>query len=72
MVPAGHPEGYLDAFRNMIAQSWRAMQGEVNDFPSFHAGLVGIEVVEAAIRSVAQGRVETTQCSSDFFARAYQ
>lgn len=52
MVPAGHPEGYLDAFRNVIAESWRAMQEGNRDFPTFAAGLRGIEIVEAAIKSV--------------------
>ena len=32
-TPAGHPEGYLDAFRNVIAESWRAMRGEAVDLP---------------------------------------
>src|SRR5258706_33178 len=52
MVPAGHPEGYLDAFRNVIAESWRAMREGKGDFPTFAAGLRGIEIVEAAIKSV--------------------
>jgi predicted dehydrogenase len=50
-VPAGHSEGYLDAFRNVIAESWRAMQEGKGDFPTFEAGLLAIEFVEAAIRS---------------------
>ena len=53
-VPAGHPEGYVDAFRNVMAESWRAMREGNGDFPTFEAGLRGIEVVEAAIDSVRQ------------------
>ena len=56
MVPAGHPEGYLDAFRNVISESWRAMREGNRDFPTFAAGLRGIEIVEAAIKSVADRR----------------
>ena len=52
-TPAGHPEGYLDAFRNVIAESWRAMRGERVEFPSFADGLRGVEMVEWA---VAEGR----------------
>ena len=50
-VPGGHPEGYLDAFRNVIAESWRAMREGSGDFPTFGAGLRGIEIVEAAVAS---------------------
>ncbi|MCR4283475.1 MAG: hypothetical protein NUV72_10670 [Bauldia sp.] len=51
MVPAGHPEGYLDAFRNVIAESWRAMQGESVVYPTFADGARDIAVVEAAVAS---------------------
>jgi predicted dehydrogenase len=55
-TPAGHPEGYLDAFRNVIAEAWRAMRGEAVDFPSFADGLRGVELVEQALASAAAGR----------------
>jgi predicted dehydrogenase len=50
-LPAGHAEGYLDAFRNVVSQAWSAMRGEASSFPSFHDGLRGIQLVEAAVRS---------------------
>lgn len=53
MTPAGHPEGYLDAFRNVIAESWRAMRGEDVVYPSFADGLRGVELVEQALASAA-------------------
>jgi predicted dehydrogenase len=56
MVPAGHVEGYLDAFRNVILQAWRAMQGETIRYPSFVDGLRGVRLVEAAVRSAETAR----------------
>jgi predicted dehydrogenase len=50
-LPAGHAEGYMDAFRNVISQAWSAMRGDASSFPSFHDGLRGIQLVEAAARS---------------------
>jgi predicted dehydrogenase len=50
-VPAGHPEGYVDAFRNVIAESWRAMRGEKVLYPSFGDGARGVALVEAAVES---------------------
>ena len=49
--PAGHPEGYVDAFRNVIAESWRAMRGEKVVYPSFADGSRGLALVEAAVES---------------------
>jgi predicted dehydrogenase len=54
-APAGHPEGYLDAFRNVIAESWRAMRSEAVTYPTFADGLRGVELVEAALASAAVG-----------------
>jgi predicted dehydrogenase len=55
-TPAGHPEGYLDAFRNAVAQIWAGIRGETNDFPSFADGLRGLQLVEAAVRSARERR----------------
>ncbi|MFL5337659.1 MAG: Gfo/Idh/MocA family protein [Geminicoccaceae bacterium] len=55
-TPAGHPEGYLDAFRNVIAESWQAMGGEAVSYPSFADGLRGVELVERALASAAWER----------------
>ena len=51
MTPAGHPEGYLDAFRNVIAEAWRGMRGEAVTYPTFADGLRGVELVEQALVS---------------------
>jgi predicted dehydrogenase len=53
-LPAGHAEGYLDAFRNVVAQAWSAMRGEAGVFPTFGDGLRGVELVEAAVRSASR------------------
>lgn len=70
-VPGGHPEGYLDAFRNVIAESWRGMKGETADFPTFGAGLRGIEIVEAAAASAGARRTEAVRNAGPSFAEAY-
>jgi predicted dehydrogenase len=55
-TPAGHAEGYMDAFRNVIRQCWSAMQGGTNDYPSFRDGLRGVRLVEAAVESARTHR----------------
>ena len=70
-TPLGHPEGYLDAFRNVIAESWRAMRGEAKDYPTFQAGLNGIAIVEAAVRSAADRQPVPIVTSEAGFAEAY-
>ena len=54
--PKGHPEGYLDAFRNIIGAAWRAMRGEAVSYPDFHAGLRGNAIVDAALESARRRR----------------
>jgi predicted dehydrogenase len=56
MLPAGHPEGYLDAFRNVVWQCWAAMSGTQRLYPSFADGLRGLHIVEAAIQSASNRR----------------
>jgi predicted dehydrogenase len=53
-LPAGHTEGYADAFRNVVRQAWAAMHGEAVRFPSFADGLRGLRLVEAAVRIAAR------------------
>ena len=38
VTPAGHPDGYLDAFRNVIAECWHAMREGGDAYPSFADG----------------------------------
>jgi predicted dehydrogenase len=55
--PAGHAEGYGDAFRNVFAEVYKAVAGEPHDsFPTFADGLRGVRTVEAAVRSAREGR----------------
>lgn len=56
MLPAGHAEGYADAFRNIVAQIWAGIRGEAADFPTFADGLRGVELVEAAVASARERR----------------
>lgn len=55
-LPAGHAEGYLDAFRNVVFQAWSAMRGEAMTYPTFGDGLRGLYLVEAAVQSAASRR----------------
>ena len=55
-LPAGHAEGYIDAFRNVVSQAWSAMQGNDIAYPSFADGLRGIQLVEAAVESARTQR----------------
>ncbi len=55
-LPAGHPEGYLDAFRNVVGSAWRAMRGEPVRYPTFGDGCRGNALVDAAIESARSRR----------------
>ena len=72
-VPAGHPEGYLDAFRNVISESWHAMrEGKaVGLFPTFEAGLRGIAIVEAAAAAARARKPVAVDAGGTDFSRAY-
>jgi len=59
-LPAGHAEGYIDAFRNIVSQCWSAMRGEHVAHPSFADGLRGLRLIDAAVRSAADRRPVTT------------
>jgi predicted dehydrogenase len=55
--PAGHAEGYGDAFRNVFAEVYKAVRGEPHEpFPTFADGVRGVAAVEAAVRSARTGR----------------
>jgi predicted dehydrogenase len=61
-APGGHPEGYLDAFRNLIAGVYSAIdhvrRGEPagSDYPTLEAGLHGVTLVEAVLTSAREER----------------
>jgi predicted dehydrogenase len=55
--PAGHAEGYGDAFRNVFADVYRAIAGEQHEpYPTFEEGLRGMAVLEATVQSAREGR----------------
>jgi len=62
-VPAGHPEGYLEAFANLyhdfMADLRRVDAGEppLRDYPGIDDGIRGMRFVEAAVESSARGAV---------------
>ncbi len=56
MLPPGHAEGYVDAFRNVVLQCWSAMNGTGQRCPGFADGLHGLRLVDAAVRSAATHR----------------
>ncbi|MCC7462806.1 MAG: Gfo/Idh/MocA family oxidoreductase [Gammaproteobacteria bacterium] len=62
-TPAGHPEGYLEAFaviyRQFIADVRRVQAGQAahRDYPGAAEGLRGLQLIAAAVRSSARGAV---------------
>jgi predicted dehydrogenase len=62
-TPAGHPEGYLEAFGNIYQQAFRAIEAEVRgrarprdlDFPTIDDGVAGMAFIEAAVKSSSLG-----------------
>ena len=59
-VPAGHPEGYLEAFaniyRNAVTSVQHIMEGteppeEATDYPTIYDGLRGMRFVDKAVES---------------------
>ncbi len=64
-VPAGHPEGYLEGFANIYAEIARAIRAARTRnrrdpdiyFPTVEDGLVGMEFIEAAVKSSRKGAV---------------
>jgi predicted dehydrogenase len=55
--PAGHAEGYGDAFRTVLREAYLAMAGELHGaFPTFADGHRGMEILNATLRSAREGR----------------
>jgi predicted dehydrogenase len=62
-LPAGHPEGYLEAFANIYREGFRAIAAEVEgrpmprnlDFPTIDDGVQGMAFIEAVVRSAKLG-----------------
>jgi predicted dehydrogenase len=62
-IPAGHPEGYLEAFGNLYREIFRAVRAEVAgkplpkdlDFPTIEDGVDGMAFIAAVVKSSAAG-----------------
>lgn len=62
-VPAGHPEGYLEAFGNIYLEAFRAIEAEVSgktlpkdlDFPTIEDGVKGMIFIETVVKSAKAG-----------------
>ncbi len=62
-TPAGHPEGYLEAFANIYREAFRAIAAEVSgealpkdlDFPTIDDGLAGMAFIETTVKSAKLG-----------------
>ena len=66
-IPAGHPEGYLEAFANIYRNVAYCLQARIADeavdplyldFPTINDGVRGMEFIDAVVRS---GKDETTK-----------
>lgn len=52
VVPAGHPQGYQDAFNGFVADTYAAVRGDVRDgLPTFGDGLRATQITEAVLLS---------------------
>ena len=55
-LPAGHPEGYLEAFANVYRAFYARMNGAAeSEYPDFSDGLRGVRFIERVVESSAQG-----------------
>ncbi len=59
-TPAGHPEGFIEAFANiyrnfaltvMAKRGWEVPEGPIHDFPTVDDGLRGMQFIETAVAS---------------------
>jgi hypothetical protein len=64
--PAGHPEGYLEAFATIYCGVVRAIRRHLDgqplrpeeyDFPTVHDGLRGMRFIQQAVESSKRGAV---------------
>ncbi|MFI1161931.1 Gfo/Idh/MocA family protein [Streptomyces sioyaensis] len=55
IVPAGHPQGYLECFENFLSDTYAAIRGEEPDgLPTMVDGLRSAHVVDAVMASASQ------------------
>ena len=53
-IPAGHPEGFLEAFATLYSDFAKVMRGDKSEahlLPDINSGLAGMEFIEAAVKS---------------------
>jgi predicted dehydrogenase len=56
VVPAGHPQGYVDAFAAFVADSYAAIGGESPDgLPRFEDGLRAVRITDAVLDAAETG-----------------
>jgi hypothetical protein len=64
-IPAGHPEGYLEAFATIyseaataiVARRTASLADPALTFPTIEDGFAGVAMVDAVLRSSAAGAV---------------
>ena len=56
-IPAGHPEGYLEAFANVYKGFYERLAGGDGDCPDIVDGVRGMRFIERVVASSAQGGV---------------
>jgi predicted dehydrogenase len=57
IVPAGHPQGYQDAFNAFIADSYAAIRGASPEgLPRFSDGLRAVQITEAVLVAATEAR----------------
>ncbi|NOR54103.1 MAG: gfo/Idh/MocA family oxidoreductase [Candidatus Aminicenantes bacterium] len=65
-IPAGHPEGYFEAFANIYSTfitalqkkiSGAALSGNDQDYPGVQAGIQGVKFIEKCVESSQKGAV---------------
>jgi predicted dehydrogenase len=72
-IPAGHPEGYLEAFANIYRNIAYCIQARLanqsvdplfTDFPTIDDGVRGMEFIEAVVKSGTQDEIKWVAVSS--------
>ena len=56
LLPAGHPQGYHDAFALFVADTYAAIRGDHRvGLPTFHDGARAAKLIDAALESASSG-----------------
>lgn len=56
-LPAGHPQGYQDAFNAFISDAYESFRGErVDGLPTFGDGLRAAQITDAVLKSAETGK----------------